>query len=596
MNSCCREREIPVSQLIFYLWFVILLLTKGLGLVDGPVYKGAIVLAVVLSLVKIAAGRYTRRQLLFIAVLYAAAFLSYRSMGNLGPLFVVMGLTVLQDVDVRKAFSFGAVLWTFCMVLQILSQLLWLRPRDFMIHDKYGLGFRIRWALGYSHPNVLQVSFVVLCAYWLLRLLPSGKRLLRFLVLSCAGAAYIFLYSISITGMLFFVLFALLLIAGEMQRRKNPELKFFPKWEKMLVQLVFPLCAGVSILGPVVLKGRAFDLLNRLMNTRPELARFFLTNYALHPFGYLDPELPAHYTLDCSYVNLLVFGGYVNFVLIAALYLLAVHRIVREKVSVRLYAELAILISFFIAGMSEPFLFNTAFKNVTVLLAGARLFPRSENGIRLLRWGNRDVTMKLPAGPGQGFSANLRPKAENALPGENCEGGDVLPRDEGPSGVKELRTPAKILPSGGENRTRKEGGFAQRFRKQLVCLAGVSAMLGMLAAYGLFREPDVVYALRIYCDSPREEMVSSFLTPAQAEEIRTEGGWVLHYVDEEEPLVEFRQEGLLHLETLRATVSGGVWTALLVTGTAVIVLRIREGRRDRKKCELLSGDQEQAMK
>ena len=37
-------------------------------------------------------------------------------------------------------------------MIQVITQLLNLRARDFVIHNKYHLGYVIRWALGYSHP------------------------------------------------------------------------------------------------------------------------------------------------------------------------------------------------------------------------------------------------------------------------------------------------------------------------------------------------------------------------------------------------------------------------------------------------------------
>lgn len=100
-------------------------------------------------------------------------------------------------------------------------------------------------------------------------------------------------------------------------------------------------------------------------------------------------------TMDNSYVFAFIIYGIVFFSLIVISYFGTVHMQVRNKET----GALVMIAAFLIAGISEPFLFNTSFKNITLVFVGEFLFScfqkkdrsRREWGIYLL--GDRKITL-----------------------------------------------------------------------------------------------------------------------------------------------------------------------------------------------------------
>ena len=120
----------------------------------------------------------------------------------------------------------------------------------------------------------------------------------------------------------------------------------------------------------MLIKGKLFDIFNKILNTRFTLSNYFLTNQPLSLFGSALVEAPDHYGIDCSYVNCLLLYGILLFVLIMAGYFFLVRQCVQQERR----RELAMLVGFFIAGISEPFLFNSSFKNLTMLFLGGYFY------------------------------------------------------------------------------------------------------------------------------------------------------------------------------------------------------------------------------
>lgn len=209
---------------------------------------------------------------------------------------------------------------------------------------------------------------------------------------------YIFLYSVSYTGLILTTVYLLLNLYFNLRTKES-------RLEKILIMCVFPVCALLSVIGPVAVKGRMFDILNKMMNTRWNLSRYFLTHQPITLFGGRMTDLPdTSYSIDCSYVYALMYYGIVLFVLLCAAYFLTV----RYEVKTEKRRELAIMLSFFIAGMSEPFMANLSFKNLTLLFIGEYYYqavPFWQRGIvgriagkkiRMTPWTEKEMNIALP--------------------------------------------------------------------------------------------------------------------------------------------------------------------------------------------------------
>ena len=552
MTSIFRQKEnfsveepsgVTLESLLFYVYFALMVGAKGLGIVDGtPVYKALLVVSSLLILCKLLIGKHRLAEYGIVGALLLLGLVIWQIAGSQAPIICMFLLVGMKGVSLRHTFRVGAVVWSGTFLMQIITQLLNLRTRDFVIHNKFHLGYVIRWALGYVHPNVLFISYVVFVAYLFYVKQFSGKRLRKASLLALAGGAYIFLYSLSLTGTLFLLLFLLLCNWFDYQSRHEIAVS---KVGTVLLNLIFPFCVCFSVLGPIVIRGRLFDIINKLMTTRFFLSRHFLTTYGLSPFGQDFSGLSHVWTLDCSYTNLLMYNGMIYFLVIMVLFVGMIRSNVnrfRENLSTENALRLSIIFSFLIAGVSEPFLFNNSFKNLTWLFAGAFFWEWMK------RVGETDRRWNL------------------TIPAWKCAGIEI--------GLKPLKAVQGAL------RDLKAKFFASMNRKEalLICVIAIlSAAAGAGLYAGTAKLPTYVYALRSSCDTD-ESSVDIYLTKEEAEELREDPDtWLLSYTDPETPLLRFSGT-IIQVEYIRGIVSGGLFAmlgAFLVSG---IVISIRQKR------------------
>ncbi len=395
-----REKvSFRVEEIFYYLFFAILLFAKGIGLYDGMKEFTVCLLAAFLCFaVKICLTEHTLGELLQMAVLLGMGLLSWRSSGEKAAFIYIAVIVGMKHVPVKRVFKVGAVIWTIAFFGTTILALTRQIPDLALVHSKLGLGHIIRWSLGYTHPNVLHISYVILLVFFFYLARLNRRQLLIWTGVAYLFNFYIFLYSVSYTGLILTTVYLLLNLYFNLRTKES-------HLEKILIICVFPVCALLSVVGPVLVKGRMFDILNKMMNTRWNLSRYFLTHQPITLFGGRMTELPdTSYSIDCSYVYALMYYGIVLFVLLCAAYFLTV----RYEVKTEKRRELAIMLSFFIAGMSEPFMANLSFKNLTLLFIGEYYYqaaPFWQRGIvgriagkkiRMTPWTEKEMNIALP--------------------------------------------------------------------------------------------------------------------------------------------------------------------------------------------------------
>lgn len=400
-RSMRKQRKVSfrVEEIFYYLFFAVLLFAKGIGLYDGmKEFTVCLLVAFLCFAVKICLTEHTLGELLQMAVLLGMGFLSWRNSGEKAAFIYIAVIVGMKHVPVKRVFKVGAVIWTIAFFGTTILALTRQIPDLALVHSKLGLGHIIRWSLGYTHPNVLHISYVILLVFFFYLVRLNRRQLLISTGVAYLFNFYIFLYSVSYTGLILTTVYLLLNLYFNLRTKES-------RLEKILIMCVFPVCALLSVIGPVVVKGRMFDILNKMMNTRWNLSRYFLTHQPITLFGGRMTDLPdTSYSIDCSYVYALMYYGIVLFVLLCAAYFLTV----RYEVKTEKRRELAIMLSFFIAGMSEPFMANLSFKNLTLLFVGeyyyqaAPFWQRGVVGriagkkIRMTPWTEKEINIALP--------------------------------------------------------------------------------------------------------------------------------------------------------------------------------------------------------
>ena len=285
-----RKASFYVEEIFYYLFFAILLFAKGIGLYDGMKEFTVCLLAAFLCFaVKVCLTEHTLGELIQMAVLLGIGFLSWQSSGEKAAFIYLAVIVGMKHVPVKRVFKVGAVVWTVAFFGTVMLALTKQIPDLALVHSKLGLGHIIRWSLGYTHPNVLHISYVILLAFFFYLARLDRRQLFILTGVAYLFNFYIFLYSVSYTGLILTTVYLLLNLYFNLRTRES-------RLEKILIMCVFPVCALLSVIGPVAVKGRMFDILNKLMNTRWNLSRYFLTHQPITLFGSRLTDLP-----DTSY-------------------------------------------------------------------------------------------------------------------------------------------------------------------------------------------------------------------------------------------------------------------------------------------------------
>ena len=395
---------------------------------------------------------------------------------------------------------------------------------------------------------MLHTNFLCICAMVIFLSLGrfDRRRKLALAAILAGLNAYVFLYSMSYTGLLGSA--ALLFLYVYVTVRPK-----FGRMEKILAELVLPLCAVFSLIGPLVIKGKLFDLINSLLNTRYELTRWFLTNQPITLFGTRMDIFNYRYTLDCSYAYLFMTFGVIPFVILMLLYAGTIHRLVREERT----GELAVLLGLLIGGIAEPYLFNLGFKNVSLLFVGEYLY-----------WLLGAAAGKIHLPVRTWCAARFLPRKGVSNPCGEAVFADTAPDCEEEHkqdfGKKRSHTGILLFLSRRICRFGSEilDIWMQHGKRFLLLAAAICVILGG-AAYLLRPAAERLYINSSVNEEHQSDRYYEYFTEEEADAVREEGDFLFGYVDEEEPMYLYTGSTPV-LEYWRIVISSGVLPAIAI--------------------------------
>ena len=354
--------QIKLSELLYLCFWSLMLFAKGIGLYDGQnVYKIFLVASFMGIIGKMCITEYSYKEWVVMLFLLALSTVVYRVSGEKGVLICMVTVTAMKNVSVKRAFGVGLVVWTAAMGGRFLASLVCIESVQTAVQTKNISGAVLRYFMGYPHPNVLHISYLILAAFFIYCVKETYNW--KHLLILSAGNLLLFFYSYSFTGAL--TVMAYILLSYYVRKKRISKAEYF------LVRLVFPVCILFSIIFPIILEGKAFEIADKIFNNRIHLARHFLTLENMSLFGNNLAAITTDViTMDNAYIFALVTYGIPIFLLICAGYLTIVSSYVKQKKNI----ELAMICCLLLAGITEPFLFNTSFKNLTLLFIGEGLF------------------------------------------------------------------------------------------------------------------------------------------------------------------------------------------------------------------------------
>ncbi len=567
-NGTCNTSVLTFSELCYLLFFGMMLTAKGLGLSEGAlVYDLLLAGGMFFFLLKMVFTRYDRLELLIVFLLLALTAVVYLRTGERGIVFCSAMALGLKDVSLKRIFRVGAALLTACFFMMMALTQAGIIEDLWYVHDKGALGFAVRWSFGYTHPNVLHITWLLLTALWLYLLpLRTKRQLWGTCGLFMLGNLYILFYSLSYTGFLvctFYLACNLVFLsrtmhdAGKCQDRKaagntenentgnteNTLAKAAGRLVDVLALLLFPVCVLFSVAGPVLFKGRLYELADKLVHHRFVLSNYFLTTEPISLLGHRLLTTPdATRSIDCSYTYLFVHLGVFFFVLLCIGYQTLIMNALRRG----RYRELSILLSFSLAGVSEPFLFNTSFKNITMLFLGCWLYHCLEKwSERLPAFWQKDTVFCL-----------LTDKADQRL---TFPLPDFLQQTKNAKAADSRTVKAAANPEDtGKTKETAQTYLSKLPLWQLCCLA---AILGIVCYLFLAPRPQAVLIAPAYCTDGFETEPRIYSAQELTALKEEDHARILSFEETDQPLALFTGK-TPKLEYARSAVSCGLWCAL----------------------------------
>lgn len=513
-----HEIKISIQEALFYGFFILLSLAKGLGFYEGQKLFYLLVLpGLLLGFLKIVVTPYTKRQAVLQIILMALTAVVYLNSRQPAIFFIMFTLLGMKGISSKKMFHIALWVWSVCAVVLSAVSFFFLEHTVYRVHEKLGLGHIFRWSLGFTHPNILHITYLFLCALIVLKL-EERYGFKEYLILML-GNFLVFFYSVSFTG---FGIVAVLL-TGCFYVRIRPR---FCIVEKLLANLVLPICLFMSFVVPFYLSWNPYSdivqKLNFMLNTRIWLAEQFLKSEYRSLFGAdISRIVKSSMTLDNSYV-----WCYINYGLIPTIIILSGYFILQfYETHKQRTRELVILVCFLAAGWTEQLLFNTSFKNITLLFLGELLFLQKE--------GAKEYGLL------------------SLIPQRWCE----------------ITIPLGKLPDRLLGVVR---AICRVHKRKVVVGVASGALLGLLLCGLLYREPTGYVVPRSYTDGREETSVylESKDDPAYS------GYRVMNYRDVETPM-QIVAGKAVKLETVRYYVGSALLGGLL--GVAVMILLLMRG-------------------
>lgn len=524
-----KKEPVTAKEIAYYLFWGILFAAKGVGLTEGDRLFSLCLLAALLCLaVKLCLTAHSVQEWAVMAALVSLGLLMRKSSGDKAAYWAMLIIIGMKDVPVKRLLKLCLGIWSITFAASVTLGILHIRDGVVVVHDKLGLGPLVRWSLGYTHPNVLHVSYFILAALLLYCFEWHGKKLVKASALLMLGNLAVFLYSISYTG--------ILLVSGYLV------LNLYLDQRKKLYageRILFTAAAAALICLPIaapfwlnVHDHRLFMFLNELLSYRFEQVWNFFHDYPVSLFGTrIVYTGNAHLTLDSSFAYLLMYYG----ILGSALFVFWLLYLVDFFTKRQRKKELAMLLAIIVAGVTEQFLFNLSFKNLSLLFMGETLF-----GDILCR-GDRERWWKRPF--------FLIPATERW---EERWLAPVLARwQKTVSGWRQIA-----------GRSSSAGGSVPSGRKWILRIACAGAVCGLMIALFMVRMPDSVFVARNLTDHRGEDRVTLDLEKVPEDF----NSLVIGYQGPEGELFEFTGN-IVKLEKVRNAVGytflGGMAGALL---------------------------------
>ncbi len=377
------DKRIEIGEVIYLVYFVIMFGARAYGLYEGQrAYNVFLVIGILLFAAKMIVTKHSPREYMIIGGFLLLAGIVYLHTGEKG-LFVCFTMMLgMSGVSRRKVVMAGALTGGVIVLCKTFLGVFGIIPEIYYPQERAGVGLMFRHALGYAHPNTMHMNLLVLSIMVMYLITDSQRQLVQSgkkskLQAFCSAGfiygliflfnLYVFQYTGSRTGILACVVCIILNIWALVRDDAGII-------EKIVLYASFPIVCVMSIVLPLVLPEKLFDLLNStVFHSRYMLSKFFWEGNSVSLWGirlkHTDGLYPT-YGLDSAQMYLFLQLGIVAFIVIAALTVWFIGFCIKNT----LLPEVAVMETMLFVGLWEPLLYNLSFKNFVFIFIGYGLF------------------------------------------------------------------------------------------------------------------------------------------------------------------------------------------------------------------------------
>jgi len=396
-----KSLSISYRELFFYMYFALMFGMRMWGVYEGTkLYAPLLIVGFALWGISVLLTDHTVLEYIVIAAFLTLAVVVYFNSGEKGLLLYFTLMLGMKGIDTKKLFKVGVIVGiTGMAVMSFLTAFGFIEDVVY-IQSRPHAGLVFRHALGMPHPNTLSTSFIIISVMVLYVIGHDNKlRVWKASVIILLVAIYLYIYSGSRTGIAINIgLVGLNLVYA--YRRQIGII------EKIIMTIVFPVIWGISIILPAFASDDLLDWLvdkDYTLMTRLVSGKNYLQWCPITLFGTVVYDGSQNYGIDMAQLHLFLNLGVVAFVLISALTIwLVVDALKGNQIE-----ELIIIFSFLLMGLTDPFLYNLSYKNITFVFMGEMFYKNLKNvkdgctrlisrELRVISVGNRTFKITLP--------------------------------------------------------------------------------------------------------------------------------------------------------------------------------------------------------
>lgn len=363
------QHMVSYQELLYYAAMCLILAGKAIGLDEGSMlFRTLLGLGTILIIIKIVRDGYSLKEWFYILILGFAGSYIFLTTGSLGIMVYAVLMAGMKNMRVENLLKVALGVWGIGLVFSCTLAIWGNRYGTRVVHEKFGLGPLLRESLGYTHPNVLHITYVVIMSTILYLYAKKGRSIWKLAIPMLLVDAWVFLYSMSTTGLL--MSFASIVSFLYFLNRRT-----ISAIERVLLYALLPVCLFISIIFPIVPEFSPLSIqVNKVFNNRLLATAIMYESRGIRLLG--TREWVDRVSIDNSYAYVLFSYGILFFiVLMALLEVWMIHCVRKNK-----RREIAVMVAFLFGGISEPFIFNASTKNILIFMIGAWLFSilRSE--------------------------------------------------------------------------------------------------------------------------------------------------------------------------------------------------------------------------